>query len=89
MSQKRIKISSRTLMELLAGRLTIEKINELHNGGPKSPHKQSQMVIQFARHLDEGRLPNAITVLKTDQNDSDDWIEFAFDDPDPAISLLR
>ena len=90
MSRNRIKISARELMELLAGRVTIERINELHNrtGSDTSP-EPNQMVNQFERQLHEGRLPKAISVIKTDENDSDDWIEFEFGDPDPSISPFR
>ena len=90
MSAKRIKISARVLVELLAGRRTIEETNALHDWiGPGAPRKPNQAINPFERHLRDGRLPTAISVIRTDENDSDDWIEFEFCDRDPAISPLR
>lgn len=41
------------------------------------------------RNLMEGRLPSSIDVVKTGEDDSDDWVEIKFGDIDPAISPLR
>lgn len=41
------------------------------------------------RNIQSGRLPKAITVVKTGEDDDDDWIEIEFGDADPAISPLR
>lgn len=78
MSRKRIKISSRELMELLSGRIGIEKFNNLHEWS--NP---------FELRLREGRLPKSISVVQSDDDAADDWIEFEFGDPDPAISPFR
>jgi len=37
----------------------------------------------------EGRLPSSIEIIKTDEDDSDDWVEIHFGEVDPAIAPLR
>jgi len=39
--------------------------------------------------LEEGRLPSSITIIPGREDDSDDWIEFAFGAPDPAIMPFK
>ncbi|WP_246304555.1 hypothetical protein [Ensifer sesbaniae] len=85
MSQRRIRISSRELTEVLAGLRTLGDGATQFGEAAQSDSPQSA----FLRNLTEGRLPVAVTVIKTDENHSDDWIEFEFGDPDPAISPLR
>lgn len=90
MSKGRVRISSRELMELLAGQRTIAELNEMHGWRSTSAPPSSQEAINpFDRSLKEGRLPAAVTVIRTDENDVDDWIEFEFGDPDSAISPIR
>lgn len=89
MSERRLKVSSRAIMELLAGRITPERFNALH--GWSDSDKQAGRANNrnpFDRALAEGRLPETVTV-ETDQGSDDDWIEFIFGGPDPAISPFR
>lgn len=89
MSSKSVRISSRELMEILAGRRTVEELNTLHRWrAVDAPNDNNLMVNPFDRALKNGRLPSEITVIPTDEEDCDDWIEFKFGDPDPAISPI-
>jgi len=86
----RIKFSARELMELLAGRRTIEQVNDLHGWlSPKGPNAPARQENPFELLLREGRLPTAISLTKTDEDDSDDWVEFQIGAPDPAITPFR
>lgn len=89
MSSKSVRISSRELMEILAGRRTVEELNTLHRWRAiAAPNDNDTMVNPFDRSLKDGRLPSEIIVISTGEEDSDDWIEFKFGDPDPAISPI-
>jgi hypothetical protein len=43
----------------------------------------------IVRNLLEGRLPASIEIIRTDENDNDDWVEIRFGEIDPAIAPLR
>ena len=90
MSSSRIKISAREVIEVLAGRRTVQDMNRWHRwsaqGDPPAPNT---MPNPFERRLLEGRLPMAISVEKGGEDDPDDWIEIEFGDPDPAITPFR
>ncbi|MHB1301915.1 MAG: hypothetical protein ACYCZB_00365 [Acidiphilium sp.] len=86
----RIRISGRELMELIAGRRTSAQANDLHGWlDPENRPTSSRTENPFEAQLREGRLPTAISVNKTDEDDSDDWIEFQFGPSDPAITPFR
>lgn len=89
MSDRSVKIGSRVLMELLAGRLTTERFNELHGWahGRFRPAGRN-MPNPFNGRLSEGCLPEVVNVV-CDPDSDDDWIEFKFGSPDPAISPFR
>jgi len=89
MGGKKIRISSRELIEILAGLRTLEDNGAKHIEARRSrPRQPNPVQIAFLRKLQQGRLPAVITVLKTDEDDDDDWVEFEFGDRDPAISPL-
>jgi hypothetical protein len=90
MSDRRIKLSAREVLEVLAGRRTVQELNASHDWhAAEDGLPAGTMPNFFERCLREGRLPSSIAVIKTDENDSDDWIEVEFGDPDPAISPFR
>ncbi len=90
MSGKRIKLSAREVLEVLAGRRTVHDLNNSHGWSSSTAGTQtSTMPNFFERQLQQGRLPTSISIVKTDENDSDDWIEIEFGDPDPAITPFR
>lgn len=90
LSQNHIVISSRALMELLAGRRDFAETSSLH-GWEVNGHasKRSSDANPFERFLRQGRLPTSIKVLKTGESECDDWVEFEFGEIDPAITLFH
>ncbi len=90
MSSRTIRISSRELMETLAGLSMFDDAGGRQEDMVGSAQRPaSEIRGQFFRCLQQGRLLAAVTVIKTDENDDDDWVEFDFGDPDPAISPFR
>ena len=89
MSGKRLKVSAREVLEILAGRTTVQEINQrddqLRGGAPAADSVPRLM----ESYLSRGQLPTSVCIVKTDENDNDDWIEFEFGPPDPAISPFR
>jgi hypothetical protein len=75
MSGQSIKISSRAVMGLLSGQTKPEDFMR------ENPHVKDR----FARALREGRLLKETRIESCHHRD-DDWIEFSFSEPDPAIS---
>lgn len=90
MSKQKIRIGSRELIELLAGLRTLDD-NGAKNveAARRLPGRPNPVKAAFLRQLTEGRLPSRIDVQRTDENGNDDWIEFEFDEPDPAIAPFR
>lgn len=89
MSGERLKISAREVLEILAGRTTVQDINEREDqllGGPRTANSVPRLLESY---LSRGQLPVSISLIKTDENDNDDWIEFEFGPPDPAITPFR
>lgn len=78
MSSRSIKISSRAVANLFAGRTT------QHDFMRDNPHVKDY----FARAIAQGRMLSG-TRIESCPNRDDDWIEFEFSGPDPAISRFR
>ena len=90
MGGNKIRISSRELIEVLAGLRTLgDNGAKFVAASRKLPQQPNAPQSAFLGYLQQGRLPTAISVIKTEEDDSDDWIEFEFGSPDPAITLLR
>lgn len=90
MSGKCIKVSAREVLEVLSGQCTVEEINQRHDeimrcksSGPNTMPRLMEL------YLKQGRMPSKITLIKTGENESDDWLEFEFGPPDPAITPFR
>ena len=89
MSDCSLKMSSRLLVELLAGKRSIEEVHKLQRWRFKADPQDNRATLnQFERWLDEGRLPISIKV-EPDPDGTDDWVEFEFGEPDPAVSPFR
>jgi len=90
MSRSKIRIGLREFTEVLAGLRTLEdngaKYVEAARKLPRNPNRVQGYIL---RNLMEGRLPSSINVIKTGEDDSDDWVEIEFGDVDPAIAPLR
>ena len=87
-----MKLSLREATEVLAGLRTfgddgakyVEAARRLRGSGD-----QNRIEATFQKLLAEGRLPIAMRVLPGDDDESDDWLEIEFGEPDPAISPFR
>ena len=75
MGSQSIKMSSRSVMGLLSGETRQEDFLL------RNPHVKER----FAIALREGRMLKEASIQSGQQRD-DDWIEFSFSEPDPAIS---
>jgi len=78
MSSRSIKISSRAVTNLFAERTTQEDFMR------DNPHVKDY----FARAIAQGRMLSG-TRIESCPNRDDDWMEFEFSEPDPAISRFR
>jgi hypothetical protein len=78
----RIKISARAVLELLAGAMTYEEFAKVH-GWNEGQFNMFRSRLAYGQLLKSAR----IQCLGVDQDD--DWLEFEFGPPDPAISPFR
>jgi hypothetical protein len=77
MAGTRIKMSSRTVIGILAGQITTEQFQKSHKSFAE----------HFARMLRDGRMLKEVRIESTERDD--DWVEFLFSDRDPAISPFK
>lgn len=90
MGSGKIRVSARELMEVLAGIRTFDDGGALNvDAARKAPGPQSPISREFLAELSAGRLPAKVSVIRTGENENDDWIEFEFGDRDAAISKFR
>lgn len=90
MSRSKVRIGLREFTEIFAGLRTLEDNGAKHvEAARELPRKPNQIQGYILRNLMEGRLPSSIEIIKTDEDDSDDWVEIHFGDVDPAIAPLR
>lgn len=92
MSGSKIRIGLREFTEIFAGLRTLEDNGAKYvEAARKHPQKQkpSQVRSIVLRNLMEGRLPVAVVIIPTDEDDSDDWVEITFGRIDPAIAPIR
>jgi hypothetical protein len=76
-----IKISARSVLELLAGEITQERFLELYNfKSGTNPFKSM---------LRDYKLISAASLERGANEQDDDWLKFEFEGPDPAISPFR
>ncbi|MBY5439088.1 hypothetical protein HFO95_20440 [Rhizobium leguminosarum] len=87
---KKIRVSSRELLEVLAGLRVFDDGVALNLApGGESNGPKSEVTRGFLRALSKGRMPSSISVIRGSDDENDDWIEFEFGDRDPAISPFR
>lgn len=89
-SGDRVKVSAREVVEVLSGRRTVEDINAESDvrlqGLSRGPSSMPQLMKAY---LDQGRMPTKVSLIKAGEDSGDDWVEFEFGPPDPAISPFR
>jgi hypothetical protein len=71
-----IRISSRTVLDLLAGNLAYEHFPETYKGFFRGMSK-------------EGRLFVTANIEKDTHETDDDWLVLTFGEPDPAVTRFR
>jgi hypothetical protein len=76
MSGNKIKLSSRTILDLLAGNITYEEFPEDYKN-------------YFKRRADEGKLIDEIEIEKAPDEKDDDWLTIKFGEPDAAVSPFK
>jgi len=82
MSARSMRLSARTLLELLAGKMSIDDFTKAYSVDLRTP------VNPFLQRLQSGQLITAILLHRqTDRDDDEVTIEFG--DPDPAVSAFR
>jgi hypothetical protein len=83
-SDSEIKISSRTLLDLLLGNISQKQFLKFYEMNDKD------YVYDFLlKELKEGRLISESSIEKSIDEKDDDWIVFKFGEPDAAISPFR
>ncbi len=80
MSEKKVKMSARDLLQLLAGVLRQDAFEKLPFMARSNP---------FLQKLAQGRLIKAAGIEAGGEEADDDWIVFEFGDPDPATTSFR
>lgn len=86
MGDRKIKISARFLLELLAGQENADRYFIRPKLSPKEGEFEGEN--PFKRWLAEGRTIINLSVELSEDED-DDWITLELGDPDPAISPIR
>lgn len=81
-SGDKIKVSARAVLELLAGAMSYERFAEVHRW------KEGDLNM-FRSQLASGQLFRSAKIESLGQSQDDDWLEFEFGPPDPAISAFR
>lgn len=85
-----VRLGLREFTEIFAGLRSLQdngaKFVEPARKLPQGPNHLQAIVL---RNLMAGRLPESIEIIKTDEDDSDDWVEIRFGEIDPAIAPLR
>lgn len=77
-----VRIGLRELTEVLVGLRTLQP----HDAGEIRPQDRNHAQTVIMNNLSMGRLPVSMDIIKTDENDNDDWVEIHFGDVDPAIA---
>lgn len=85
MSDQKIELSARVLLDLLAGKISTQELQRIYGWGPSSERNEPN---PFARKLARGQLITAAKVSPGADAD-DDWLEFSFGEPDPAAAPFR
>jgi hypothetical protein len=84
-----VKLSSRMIMEVLAGRRSVEDMHQIQRLRFRSdPQDNFKTLNPFEGALEDGRLPVSIEI-EPDPDGSDDWIVFHFGEPDAAVAPFK
>ncbi|WP_160288086.1 hypothetical protein [Pseudomonas knackmussii] len=85
-----VRLSLREFTEIFAGLRTLQDNGATNvEAARKLPQELNPVHAMVLSNLMDGRLPEAIEVIKTGEDDNDDWVEIRFGEIDPAIAPLR
>ncbi len=85
-----VRLGLREFTEIFAGLRTLQDNGAKYvEAARKLPQEPNHLQATVLRNLMAGRLPEAIKIIKTGEDDSDDWVEIRFGESDPAIAPLR
>ena len=82
--ENEISISSRSILRLLAGEMTLDELCDEYRTEGETPMPKGA----FKNKLERGRMIEAVEIIRHEEDD-DDEIVFRFGEPDPAISPFR
>ncbi|MDE1965237.1 MAG: hypothetical protein KGI42_15175 [Xanthomonadaceae bacterium] len=85
-----VRLGLREFTEIFAGLRTLQDNGARDvEAARKMPQEPNQLQAVVLRNLKDGRLPASIEIIKTGEDDNDDWVEISFGEIDPAIAPLR
>lgn len=85
-----VRLGLREFTEIFAGLRSLQDNGFKHvEAARKLPQESNQLQAIVLRNLKAGRLPESIEIIKTGEDDNDDWVEIRFGGVDPAIAPLR
>ena len=85
-----VRLGLREFTEIFAGLRTLQDNGAKYvEAARKLPQESSHLQAIVLRNLMAGRLPKSIEIIKTGEEDNDDWVEICFGEIDPAIAPLR
>ena len=83
-----VKLSSKMLLNVLSGRMSIEDLNERLDWRSAGVESRGRWLNVFERALQEGRLPETVTIDRSPDED-DDWVTINFGPPDAAAGPFQ
>jgi len=85
-----VRVSLREFTEIFAGLRTLQDNGAKNVDAARKLNQKPSHVNQLVlSNLSAGRLPISIEIIRTDEDDNDDWVEIRFGDTDPSIAPLR
>lgn len=84
-----VRLGLREFTEIFAGLRSLQDNGAKHlEAARQLPQGLNDLQAVVLRNLMAGRLPEAIEIIKTDEENNDDWVEIRFGQIDPAIAPL-
>ena len=85
-----VRLGLREFTEIFAGLRSLDDNGAKNVEAARKLLQEPSRISGIVRHnLMQGRLPESVEVIKTDEDESDDWVEIRFGEVDPAIAPLR
>lgn len=85
-----VRLGLREFTEIFAGLRSLQDNGAKYvEAARKFPQESNYLQAIVLRNLMDGRLPESIEIIKTGEEDNDDWVEIRFGDIDPAIAPLQ